>query len=105
MLALSDCVRLCAMAVLLTSAEPKQQEIGQCTLHVPREDLPLAEREEYTGNAHQSTRPLQNADSPVASRTALRWVGLAFIPSSLLMGVTAHLTTDLARFRSCGSYR
>jgi len=34
-----------------------------------------------------------------ASLTVLRrarWVGLAFIPSSLLLGVTAHLTTDVA---------
>jgi hypothetical protein len=38
----------------------------------------------------------KEADTPVKPKTALRWVGLAFIPSSLLMGVTTHLTTDLA---------
>ena len=27
---------------------------------------------------------------------ALRWVGLAFLPSSLMLGVTAHLSTDVA---------
>jgi hypothetical protein len=35
-------------------------------------------------------------DSPALSGTErLRWVALAFVPSSLLLGVTAYLTTDL----------
>jgi hypothetical protein len=29
-------------------------------------------------------------------RERLRWVGLAFVPSSLLLGFTTHITTDLA---------
>ena len=32
----------------------------------------------------------------VAWRTRARWVALAFVPSSLLLGVTQHITTDLA---------
>jgi SAM-dependent methyltransferase len=39
------------------------------------------------------------AETP-AERTAwndrLRWIGLAFLPSALLLAVTAHITTDLA---------
>ena len=29
-------------------------------------------------------------------RERLRWIALAFVPSSLLLGVTAHITTDIA---------
>jgi hypothetical protein len=29
-------------------------------------------------------------------RERLSWIGLAFVPSSLLLGVTAHITTDIA---------
>src|SRR5439155_21609173 len=31
-----------------------------------------------------------------STRRALRWVALAALPSSLLLGVTAHVSTDLA---------
>ncbi|HEY7523487.1 MAG TPA: fused MFS/spermidine synthase [Candidatus Limnocylindrales bacterium] len=33
---------------------------------------------------------------PLAVGRQLRWVGLAFIPSSLLLGVTTHVQTDIA---------
>ena len=33
---------------------------------------------------------------PIAWRERLRWVALAAIPSSLMLGVTTHLTTDVA---------
>lgn len=33
---------------------------------------------------------------PVLRRTRLHWVALAFVPSSLLLGVTTHVTTDVA---------
>jgi SAM-dependent methyltransferase len=34
--------------------------------------------------------------SPLAPTTRLRWVALAFVPSSLLLGVTTYVTTDVA---------
>ena len=34
--------------------------------------------------------------APVTLARRLRWVGLAFVPSSLMLGVTATITTDLA---------
>jgi hypothetical protein len=34
--------------------------------------------------------------APVGWRRALRWVALAFVPSSLMLGVTTHITTDIA---------
>jgi SAM-dependent methyltransferase len=37
----------------------------------------------------------EDAD-PVTARRALTWVGLAFIPSSLLLSVTSFITTDVA---------
>ena len=36
------------------------------------------------------------AESNVTSRQRIRWVLLAFIPSSLMLGVTTHVSTDLA---------
>lgn len=33
---------------------------------------------------------------PLPARRRLRWVGLAFVPSSLMLGVTAFLTIDIA---------
>jgi spermidine synthase len=39
----------------------------------------------------------ENAAAPAASWTQrLIWVALAFVPSSLLLGVTTHITTDIA---------
>src|SRR5205823_7678552 len=35
-------------------------------------------------------------DEPPTPRRRLRWVALALIPSSLLLGVTTHLSTDIA---------
>jgi hypothetical protein len=35
------------------------------------------------------------ADRSIAWRTRLRWIALAFVPSSLMMGVTTALTTDV----------
>lgn len=37
-----------------------------------------------------------NAKNPVTIVRKLRWLLLAFIPSSLMLGVTTHLTTDIA---------
>jgi hypothetical protein len=35
-------------------------------------------------------------DAPIRPQRRLRWVALAFAPSSLLLGVTLHLSTDIA---------
>ncbi|MGI8440642.1 MAG: spermidine synthase [Thermoleophilaceae bacterium] len=40
--------------------------------------------------------PDAEADAPPTLRRRARWVGLAFVPSSLLLGVTSYLTTDVA---------
>jgi len=34
--------------------------------------------------------------APITSRERFLWVGLSFLPSSLLLGVTAHITADIA---------
>jgi spermidine synthase len=39
-------------------------------------------------------RPVGSAEGGTASR--LRWVALAFVPSSLLLGATTYITTDIA---------
>ena len=34
--------------------------------------------------------------SPIPTMRVLRWLGLAFVPSSLMLGVTTYMTTDIA---------
>ena len=36
------------------------------------------------------------AERPVTINRRLRWIGLAFVPSSLMLGVTSYMTVDLA---------
>jgi hypothetical protein len=36
------------------------------------------------------------ASEPLSGRTRLRWVILSFVPSSLMLGVTTHISTDIA---------
>ena len=43
-----------------------------------------------------AARPPPADDSPPAAARRLRWVFLAFVPSSLMLGVTTYLTTDIA---------
>ena len=38
----------------------------------------------------------QDAPASTSHRRRLRWVGLAFVPSSLMLGATAAITTDIA---------
>ena len=40
--------------------------------------------------------PSTAAERPVTRKRRLRWVGLAFVPSSLMLGVTSYMTVDLA---------
>jgi SAM-dependent methyltransferase len=39
--------------------------------------------------------PAEAMDEPVSNGRRLRWLALAFAPSSLMLGVTTHLSTDL----------
>ncbi|MES2523057.1 MAG: fused MFS/spermidine synthase [Gemmatimonadota bacterium] len=49
-----------------------------------------------TGEAHaQPSRPEESAE-PITARDRARWVLYAAVPSSLLMGVTTYITTDVA---------
>ncbi|MGA9747795.1 MAG: fused MFS/spermidine synthase [Nocardioides sp.] len=41
-----------------------------------------------------STAPARR--SRIERRQVVRWVGLAFLPSSMMLGVTAHISTDVA---------
>ena len=61
--------------------------VGVCALTLARKPVAVA-----TG-AERAVEPLE--DGP-AWRRRLYWVALAFVPSSLLLGVTTYITTDLA---------
>lgn len=44
---------------------------------------------------NQNTRRLHSASGPVQWGERLHWIALAFAPSSLLLGVTSHIVTDV----------
>jgi SAM-dependent methyltransferase len=43
-----------------------------------------------------AAQPVSKGDEDVTLGRALRWVALAFVPSSLMLGVTTYITTDIA---------
>jgi SAM-dependent methyltransferase len=49
-----------------------------------------------TALAPRAPAPLEPTDDALTCGHRLRWVTLAFVPSSLLLGVTTHVTTDIA---------
>ncbi|KAF1082350.1 MAG: hypothetical protein GQF41_1071 [Candidatus Rifleibacterium amylolyticum] len=48
------------------------------------------------GINHSSNRPTELSRQPLQGQIIKNWVAAAFIPSSLLLGVTLYLTTDIA---------
>ncbi len=46
----------------------------------------------------QAAEAVRNRSGAVTFRRRLRWVGLAALPTSLMLGVTTYLTTDVAPF-------
>lgn len=46
--------------------------------------------------ADEAPRVIEAATNPISWKTRAVWIALAAIPSSLMLGVTTHLTTDVA---------
>ncbi len=46
--------------------------------------------------SHQEPVPTAEATPPPSTRTRMRWLALAFAPSSLMLGVTTYMSTDVA---------
>jgi hypothetical protein len=46
--------------------------------------------------SRKDTDPIQVRDGPIAWSRRLRWLALAMVPSSLMLGVTTYLSTDIA---------
>ena len=55
----------------------------------PRPPLTLAERGRGEG-------PIHHPDDEITWPRRLRWIGLAAIPSSLMLGVTVYMSTDIS---------
>ena len=47
-------------------------------------------------SSHQEPVPTAEAASPPSARTRMRWLALSFAPSSLMLGVTTYMSTDVA---------
>jgi hypothetical protein len=54
-----------------------------------------AELPRLSSNADRTEEPAPDQRSAL-SATRLRWIALAFVPSSLMLGVTSYFTTDIA---------
>src|SRR4028119_290494 len=65
--------------------------------HEEEAEEPLAGDPVSGGGSPQSVDPSLGTTSPAGLSVwrRLRWVGLAFVPSSLMLGVTAFITTDI----------
>src|SRR5205823_4514856 len=48
------------------------------------------------GKAMQGDSSLSPDACPLTSGTRLHWIALAFVPSSLMLGATTYLSTDIA---------
>ena len=78
--------------------------IGYVTLIALSRSAPPA-RAAHNGRPRRSTAQRGPGDPPSSSpsvprtlpaRCSLRWIALAFVPSSYLLGVTTYITTDIA---------
>jgi len=72
--------------------------VTACAL-LARRGAPLATASPSTARAVRPTSDATAADvvdRPVTAGRTLRWVLLAFVPSSMLLGVTTYLSTDVA---------
>ncbi|MDP8930858.1 MAG: fused MFS/spermidine synthase, partial [Actinomycetota bacterium] len=58
----------------------------------------LHRRRAPTAGGGSARAYLSARGAPVALRRQLAWVGLAFVPSSLMLGVTSFASTDIAAF-------
>ncbi|QVL32165.1 fused MFS/spermidine synthase [Telmatocola sphagniphila] len=50
----------------------------------------------FAGGKTHATEAVPEKSEPLTTSRILRWIGLAFLPSSLLQGVTTCITTDIA---------
>jgi len=66
--------------------------IASCGVHL------LAPRGKTRSRPVALPDPGSEPDERVTLRRRLGWVGLAFLPSSLMLGVTTHISTDIAAF-------
>lgn len=68
--------------------------IGLCAVTAWRSGRQTADAISITPSRNQADK--DGADQPIAWDLRVRWMVLAFIPSALLLGVTLHLTIDVA---------
>ncbi|OLE52427.1 MAG: hypothetical protein AUG51_18170 [Acidobacteria bacterium 13_1_20CM_3_53_8] len=84
-------VALCAFTVRRSRNTEKQRvtDKGQ-----PASDAAQSENDE--GQVAKDDRQLITEDEPLTLRRRMRWMALAFVPSSLMLGVTTYISADIA---------
>ncbi len=83
----------CCMYVVYsrrTAATPESRD------QQPARPEPITRGSNKKASKDSNSAALPAALDRISSRTALRWIFLAFVPSSLLLGMTTFLTQDIA---------
>jgi hypothetical protein len=80
------------LALVLCCAVVVLRRVG--TAHQPIQSVPV--QTEDSGSVGGPCPPYEQTTEHIPARRILRWIGLAALPSSLLLGSTAHVSTDLA---------
>ena len=89
-------VLACAAVLWRSPREPAAAGAGDEAKPAAADPLPMPGSDSPAGAADAGPpAPPGPPERPTLGRR-LRWVGLAFVPSSLMLGVTATITTDIA---------
>ncbi|HMF57276.1 MAG TPA: hypothetical protein VK619_13115, partial [Pyrinomonadaceae bacterium] len=88
-------VALCAVSVRRTNS--RKQSAGCDNQSTTNPASSENDREQVTkGGEERKIEDERIGDEPITLGRRLRWLALAFVPSSLMMGVTVFISTDIA---------
>ena len=87
------CYPLIVEPLLPLTAQRQLWSFGYVALAALVAACALVARRQWSGGEEPSTMPTSGGPD---ARQVVRWVGLAFVPSSLTAGVTAYVSTELA---------
>lgn len=87
------CINLTRRPKKLTPKEAKRQRKAEQRLS--RDDRELEARAPMVTPTPESDEHAPHKDAPITWKRRLYWIYLAFVPSSILLGVTSYITTDV----------
>ncbi|HEU4597493.1 MAG TPA: fused MFS/spermidine synthase [Pyrinomonadaceae bacterium] len=94
--ALAVLIAACAVAALRTRTTFETEQEGKSDADDEREASAEGERVEVTGSLREAGDGGDEEARRVTLKQRARWALLAFVPSSLVLGATTYITTDVA---------